>query len=102
MVAGNGKWQQPWPDTVAKLAKRVDGVGVSLVHGTTVVDGMDPPTASSGACPMVLGVVEWDIIAEIWTGVVPVLTKVPEEALKAVELMEVAEHKVDVEIAAIV
>ena len=32
---------------------------------------------------------------------VPVLTKVPEEALKAVELMEVAEHKVDVEIAAI-
>ncbi len=30
------------------------------------------------------------------------LTEVPEEALKAVELMEVVEHKVDMEIAAIV
>ena len=43
----------------------VDGVGVGLVHGTTIVDGIGPPLASSGTCPMVLSMEQQDIIAEI-------------------------------------
>ena len=82
-----------------KAGRTLNGVGVGLLRGMTVVDVMPPPADNSGACPMVQGVEEGDIIAKMRTGVVPVLMEVQKDASKVAERMEVAEH---VEIAAIV
>jgi hypothetical protein len=82
-----------------RAGRTLNGVGVGLLCRMTIVDGMPPPVDNSGACPMVQGMEEGDIIAKMRTGVVPVLTEVQEDALKVMERMEVMEH---VEIVAIV
>jgi hypothetical protein len=75
-----------------RAGSTLNGVEVGLLCGMIVVDGMPPPADNSGACLIVQGMEEGDIIAKMRTGVVPVLTEVQEDALKVAERMEVAEH----------
>jgi hypothetical protein len=50
-----------------RAGRTLNGMGVGLLRGMTIVDGMPPPVDNSGACLMVQGMEEGDIITKMRT-----------------------------------